>query len=478
LDLLNGINRKMILDEIKGDENEQRKSVSYSQYEIYKDKILPHVKTNLGAYYSHETMLEMPIIATINLARRIVHQEAGVYKNPPKRIFTGVSPEVSVQLEKIYQDMTVNHRMMKANVFYKLQDQAHVYVRLINGKLKIANLMNHQLDAVPNAVDSEIADAYLISGYDVSLNDKNSAFDKGLDQAYGGRLYSDNLNQKIADADDKKSSSERYAVWSKDLNFIMDGKGNIVSGQDPMNPIMEIPVVDISQDKDHNYWAQIGTALTDFTIQFNSAMTDLNQIVRMQGFAQAWYKGASDMIPENLQVGTNLVLKLAVNPNNPVDTDFGFANPNPDIAGSISYLESLLSAFLTSRGLDARLVSTKGDSVKYASGLERLLAMIELFEPSKQDFDVFKKAEKNLFKIIKAYINTYAGTDLLSYDISMIPDDADVEVVFHEPQSVITETEKLDLISRRLELGLINRVEAVAADRNISIQEAEKLIVG
>jgi hypothetical protein len=206
-------------------------------------------------------------------------------------------------------------------------------------------------------------------------------------------------------------------------------------------------------------------------------VTDVQNVIRMQGFGQAWYKGAAGSIPQNIQVGPNFVLKLPVDPNNPVDTAFGFANSSADISGSITFLEMLLSTFLTSRGLDPKIVNAKGESNKFSSGIDRLLSLVEGFEPSKSDFKVFENAEKKLFEIIKAYVNTYTGTGLLApeFDIGMIPEDAEVEITFAGPEAVVSDTERLDLVQKKLDMGVITQLEAIEEARQVTEEEAKEI---
>jgi hypothetical protein len=463
IDYLNSQIRKSLVADLKNNENEQRKKTSVKQFEIFKDRALYFVKEYLKGFYAQDTINEMPLIGSINLAKRVVTKEAGLYVNAPTRTFVGLTEDQAQAMHKVYADLKVNTAMLKANQMFKDQDQTHVQVCLMNGALKIRNLWQHQLDVVPAPSDPENADAYMITGFDKSM--------------YLPRMVStaDNVNQKIGDPDDYKERMKRIAFWSDEDNFITDERGNIIS-EDTANPLGMLPFVDISQDKDSEYFSRTGESLTDSTIQFNAMMSDLFMMVRMQTFGQAWFKGSEEMIPTNIQIGPNRVLKLPINPDRPTDTDFGFANANADIPGAIQAIESFLSAFLSSRGLDPSIVNTKGNSKSFSSGIERLLAMIEMFEPSKSDADLFADAEKGLYKIIVRYINTYANTAFLpNFPIVSVPETSTVEVQYSKPEVVQSEQEKLTSIKQRLELGLIDDIDAIAQDRGISREAAEEI---
>jgi|LakMenEpi03Aug12_release.lakeMendotaPanAssembly.Ray.scaffolds.fasta_scaffold33913_9 hypothetical protein len=463
--LLNPTVRRQIIEESKGSENVERKKISFGQFEIFKDRILQQVKAYLEGFYSKDTIQNTPIVSSVNLARRIVKKEASLYRRAPTREFYGLSEEQESVIRQIYADLKIDSIMMKANEYFKLQDQAHLYVVPRKGKLKVQALLAHNLDVVPSSEDPEEGEVYVINGFDRTMANVKVSED------------GDSMDEMIADEDDYQAGLKASAVWSPLFNFVMDSNGNIMPAESYENPIGGVvPFVDINGGKDGEYWVRSGAALTDFTIQFNAGLTDLGNVVRMQGFGQAWLKAPSNLIPNNIQIGTNFVLRLPIDPNNPVETDFGYANANPDLQGSLSYLEGLLSSFLTSRGVDPKVVNAKMDSVKYSSGFERLLAMVEQFEASEADISAFQDAEQKLFKIIVAYVNTYGGTSVLpGYRVAPIGEDAFVEVSYKKPQSVMTEAEKLATIQQRKEMGLITQVEAIALDREIDADEAQEV---
>lgn len=470
---INGGIRKAVIDEIKGNENIEAKKLSYNQYLVYKDIIMPFVEDYLKKFYSPKTIKEMPIMAAVNLCRRIINQEASIYVDAPERRFVGVSEEQAIQLKKIYEDMKIDTIMLKANQYYRLQgEQIHVYITPNKGKLKARVLLRHQIDAVPRPTDPEEADAYIISGFDRFYATSSATQQRDLPD--GSRPYDDNINQKIGDPDDYKSSVERFVWWSDELNFITDKNGNILS-EEVENPLELKPIVDIASSKDSEYWQKSGSAVTDYTIQYNAQITDLAHIMRMQGFAQAVISGPAEMLPESLQIGTNSILRLPVDPNNPVATTFQFVSPNPDLAGSNQTVENILSAFLTSRGLDPKLVNQKGESKQFSSGLERLLSMIEQFKPSKRDYDVFMDAEKKIFEIVKAYINNMVPSDVLEYRMAQIPQEATVEVKYQEPQMVVSEAERLAELQQMRELGVLSEVELIARARKVDLEQAEEI---
>lgn len=453
--------RKSIIEEIKSYNNQVQKKDSLKQFEIFRGRIYPYVLEYLQSLLSENSVREMPVISALNILKRVIKQSATLYQEAPTRTFVNLSDDQIKVLTQVYEDMQIDQKMAKANEYYKIQDQTHLQVLLENQKLHLRCLMRHHIDVVPDEMNSEFADAYIVTGFDRSM--------------YSPRLSEseDSMNQLIADPEDYKEQAKKYALWSNDYNFVMNEQGGIISGPDVVNPIGLMPFVDICNYKDFEYFNRLDMSVTDFTVQLNGAMSDLGQIVRMQGFAQAYLKGPEDLIPQNIVIGPAYVLKLPIDKNNPTETEFGFASPNSDLAGSINYIETLISTFLSSVGIDPKTISGKAESKSYSSGIERLLANLERFEATRADQEAFINGEKKLFKIICRYLNTYAGSDALKYKIAAIDEEnADIEISFKKPEMIQTDEEKLRSIREKLELQLMTQVEAIALDRNISEEAA------
>lgn len=454
--------RLRVIAAIDSDQNTERKKESLKECEIYFDDIRPYVLRYLRTRFNGTTVAEMPIIASVNLAKRIVDEEASIYTNAPTREFTNLTDDQREVAELIYKDMMADLKLMHANRFFRLQDQHHLLVQPVDGKLTIRNYKNHQIDAEENPMNPEKALSYIFTGFDKKVwND-----DRNYDNA--------NVNNEvIADEDDYQSQLKRYVIWSKDFHFMMDANGNPVSmdGEEeiPMdNPLSGdniIPIIDISGLKDYEYFQSYGNSLTDFTVEFNGHLSSLAHVVDLQGFAQAVVKGPADMIPQNLVVGPNQVLRLPTDPESEgADTDFSFANPGSDIAGSQAYIEAILSMYLSSRGADPKVISgTANGQQAFSSGIERLLSMIDKFEASREDISLFEAVEKKLWQIVKAWHNVLRDTDQLDdkYKTQPFPDDSEVQVMFSSPELVTTEKERLEAIEMKRDLGLISQRMAV-----------------
>lgn len=481
MDLLNQETRFKIIQDIKSEENQQRKAKSQKEYEVFKGVLHKYVVEYLKKQFLNSTVKEMPIISSINLAKKIVTNEASIYKSEPKRSISGVDESINDEIESLYQEMNVDSKMMKLNQIYKLQQQALLQVLPKSGKLELRCYYSHQYDVIPNAENPELADGYIISVFDKQNYNDSVQSISSLKSAplMGSNDFRDSVNQKIADKDDYQAALERYVVWTKDYNFIMDGKGNMLS-EDPTSPIADagiMPFVDVAMDKDFEYFVRGNDGAVDFTIQYNGALSDIANVVKMQGWGQAYLKGDKDLMPESLVIGVNHVLRLPIDPNSKVETEFGFSTPNSNIEGSIKYIELLLSNYLSSKGLEASTISSNNSKVQsYSSGVERLLSQIEKFEASKADFALFRYVENKMFEIIKAWSYVLSSTGTLLNPLSEIPLDAKLNVKYEEPTMIQSIGEKTDLLIKQLDAGLKSKLQAIKELYEVDSIRASELL--
>jgi hypothetical protein len=240
-----------------------------------------------------------------------------------------------------------------------------------------------------------------------------------------------------------------------------------------------VPIVEIAPpNKDFEYWVKGPSELTEFTVDFNEQLSMLNQIVELQGFAQAYLKAPESLQSSSLSIGPHRILRLITDPDNPQsDVEFGYANPSSDIANSQDFVQSILSQFLSSQGLDPSLVTGNAQaSQSFSSGVERLLAMIDKFESSKDTQDIYRHVENKIYSVIKAWVNALSNTDMLKdeYKTSELPDSSELAVTFKRPETIQTPEEKLNLIERKMDLGLMSKIDAIMELYNLDRDAAEE----
>jgi len=499
-DLLDIANRKKIIAQIKSNENVQRKVVSYKKQNMQEDNFHQYVVEFLRSKLDKETVAELSIFSNINLQRRVSKSEASIYKKPPVRTVKLDGKDL-MEFESIYSRMGMNTCLRVANEAYKYQGQCAIQIYPEYGELRARVLQPHHFDVIPDEKNPEIAIAYIISNFDNTSRDRMQREDGRTGNSQGDKTR-DGVNADISDYDDqiRNAKNERYYVWSKLYNFVMNGNGVIldketesieiqtVEDSDPniMSPLAEyecIPFIDVSSGKNFEFWVRGWDSLYDATIMYNVILTSEFQVVEMQGHAQPYYKGDVNHMPKNIRVGVDKMIFIPLDPNNNVQAEFGFANPGSDLSGIRDFRESFLSAFLSSRGLDTGIVSGKAQANTATSGVERLLQMVEKFEASQEDISLFENVEEKLVHIVSCFSAALSnqgeeeGGLNENYEIKSLPENPhkiSLNLQYDKPEMIKTEMEKLEVAEKKLEMGLTSKVHILMNLENMTEEEAVK----
>lgn len=477
MDILNLDYRKAIIDDINSDENVRRKDEHQKRQHVFNDHARPYVLKMLTQEFTAETVAEMRTCTSVNLSRRIITEMASIYKKCPERAFTGMTDIQIEGIEYLYESMRADVKLKKANQKYKLHDQCAIQVLPNEGTLTMKLLAPHQFDVIPLDGNPEKAYAYIISTLDKTILDSGVSNQTDIQGSYYGspnEVAQPSTNKKIADQGDYKETLNRFVIWTAEHNLICDGSGQILEAFP--NPIGMLPFIDVASEKDFEYWVRRGSGVIDFALDFSVVLSDTCNTNRLQSYAQAVI--TAEKIPQSITVGPQHVLFLPIDPARPeIVPTFQFATPQPDMAASLNLQDRLVSYFLSAHGVDPKTINSSGTSQTYNSGLERLLASLERFEASQDDIDLFSCVEEELFTLVGAWYNAIRGTDMLypEYDFGAFPD-AELTVNFSAPSMVQTAHDTEDSVIRRLDSGLMSKVEAIMELRNVDEPTATDLL--
>jgi hypothetical protein len=481
-DLLNPQVRKQIIDEILGEENKSRKAESLERFEILAGRQKKYIVEKLESEFSRKTVGEMRKITSINIAQRVINEQASIYKTEPIRNYSKTNDEQQEHIENIYKLARANIKLKKSNKIFKANQQSMLQVVPADGIIAFRTFWPHQVDVVPDETNPEKAFAVILSVFDkyqYIQGNSNSISDPAnvpARQVNPSGQTIDGRNQLIADGDDyKEKAAKRFEVWTNELNFMMDGNGNILS-EEVENPIGKLPFVDISIDKDFEFWVRRNNSTFEFTVDQGAMLCDIATIIKLQGYAQAVIY--AEKAPTDLTIGPTKVLFMELDPNKQTQPKFEFVSPSPDLGNTLAFYDSLLRVFLTSIGADPKTVSGSLDAKSFSSGVERLLAMIERFEASKDDIDLYRWAEEQVFELVKLWNNAYQGTDVFVQELRgpNIPDDSKLSVKFAEPQSIQTQMEIEDSVIKLREKSLMTKQMAIMKIYGVDEDIADKML--
>jgi len=485
--------RKSFLDSINTNENKARKNESLRKMDVYQKRQSKYVNEQLIKEYSSQTVQDMRVISSINLCNRIVNEKASLYTKTPDREFSTRSKSLLSDMQQAQLDALYEYGMMdvvfkKSNRMYVLESQCAMQFIPKNGVITSRILLPHHYDCFSKYDDPETAEGYVLSVYDKSL--LYNFLPKDADGNYLAG-DSDGIDQVSADADDFKAKLNRYIWWTKDYNFITDARGNIIDPlgrpiTDPLeilNPIELLPFVDVAGTKEYEYWVRQGNDVVEFSLDFSVLLSDTAETNKRQSYSQAIVY--SEEPPKDQLVGNNVIMHMKLDRNSEIQPKFEWANPSPDLNASLELLEMYLRLFLSAEGQDPTMVSGKATATKYNSGVERLLALIEKFEASADDMDLFKWVEQKALKIMVAWSNLMQGANIKGgvdplipeLQQAMLPDDLVIEVKYQQPQGIQTKKELEDSQVVLIENGLTSRKMALMELYGLTDEQAEQRLL-
>lgn len=481
------LNIAQVIQEIESDENKRRKAEHAKRHDVYNDHQRPHVLTALVNEFSPKTVASMRTCTSINLSRRMVDEMASLYKRPPERAWemedqagaeTEADQALKQALDDFYETCRVNVSMKRANQKFKLHDQCAIQVIPKGGKIILRVLAPHQYDVVPNPDNPEEPLAYIISTFDRMQLDTET---QGANDNQGAGTGSKNetntsvVDMAIADRNDYQSTTKRYVIWTTDEQLSVNSRGQVLARVP--NPLGRLPFVDVADEKDFEFWVRRGSGVVEFALDFSVVLSDTVNTNRLQSYAQAVI--TAEQLPSSVCVGPNQILFLPLDPSRPeVKPTFEFVSPQPDMKSSLDLQDRLLNYFMSSRGIDPKSIATEGKAQTYSSGLERLLAMIDRFEASQDDIDLFTSVEQQVYELMRLWYQEIRGTAMLDtkYDFGEWPESVYLCTKFCQPQMIQTEGDKEASVITRMENGLMSRVEAIEELRQVSKDEAQKIV--
>jgi hypothetical protein len=214
-------------------------------------------------------------------------------------------------------------------------------------------------------------------------------------------------------------------------------------------------------------FATEGKGLVPANLGLNVLVTDIHHIAEQQGFG---------VLVLTAPAGENAPARIVRAPNTAISLTGGvtaqFINPNAPLADLVALADTRIKQAAVFRGLPAGAVSIEARAV--ASGIALQIELRPLLEQRADAIEVYRRPIRRLWDVVRATHNAYVGTkdDGLAGAIG-----ADVSLRWTpgEMQPPVDDQVRIDNTLARLNARLISRLEAIAADRGITLEEAKKV---
>lgn len=488
--------RRKVIEEILGTENVNRKNESLKRYDLYKDEVKKYVMESLKREgLKDETVHQMGNrCSNISICRKIVNKLARTYSGGVNRD-TG-NEATNIQLDSLTELLCFDEKMRKGDRYRELQKNMLFQIvpegtldpktsEKMLYKLSMRTLLPWHYDVIEDYRDRELPRCVILSdfknanttGYYATENEAGFHYAKPT-------LVSSNGKDDIIADNPRDSKEERVFVWwTENYHFSTDKDGNLISNPDNPeneNPIHILPFVNNADDQDGQFWAVGGDDLIDGSVLVNKTITDMFFIAWMQGYGQ-W-----------VVTGRNIKDKIVIGPNNAIvldyDPDSGDPKPevnvistNPPLADWMSIIEQYVAMLLTTNNLSPGSVAMKLDASNFMSGIAMMIEMSEATDDVSDKQKSYKDIERSIWEIVKEWQNLLLGSGELVEEfakIGALPEDFSPTVKFNDLKPVVSETEKLNTIKIRKEIGLNTDAELLMLDNpDLKEEDAEKKIV-
>lgn len=470
--------RKQVIEEILGPENQNRRNDAFKRYEALKDQTDYYVYDLLMQQFDPTTVNEMQYAVTnISITRKVIDKLARVYNSGVKRTLENEADTDTVEI--MAQRLHFNTKMKKLNRYLKLFRNALAFpapIKTLVGDqekwdIKLNILAPYLYDVIEDPNNPEEPAVIILSDFSPS---RQALY--ALDAAKAGRsrngtgqvlqIRGDNKNQIIAD-EPTDNKTGQFIWWSKSFHFTTDAKGEIVGGVGPndiSNPILALPFVSFAFDQDGAYWAKGGGDLVESAIKINALLTHINHIAVIQGYGQLYMTGKN--LPKSVKVGPNHCIQLEHEKEDP-DPKVGFLTANPPIADLKSLVEMYVALLLSTNNLSTSgFAASLQGSQDFASGIALLIDKSESVEDVQDQAQLFRDKEPKIWDLISKWHEVYKAKQGLVDELQMLqPFDATgMTVTFADAQTILSEAEKLDIIQKRMEMGLNTMVELIMRD--------------
>lgn len=489
-DLLDLKYRKLLIKEITGQENVNRKMRALRAHEIYKDKVRKWVIESLSKEFSAETVVEMVNRASnISILKKVINKLARAYSSGVTR----EAAEAQKQVDALTKLLDFNTKMKKSDRLLHLHKNLFVYVvpeleprqSQIQPKYSICvkPLSPHLFDVVPWADNPERAGAVILTDF---IERDQSVLQTTVDgrpaQPSVKLSDGDGVEQNIANSPSDAGKEHReFIVWSDKYHFTMDENGKDIALKTPIdykNPVGSIPGEFFHDDRDGSFWAEGGDDLVDGAVLINIELTDLYAIKNCQGWGQPVITGKN--IPKKVQGGPHRAIILEHQEGEPTPT-FSYVSSNPPLGDHMKSIEMTTALYLSTNNLSPTSVAGKLDAANFPSGIAKMVEDAQSTEPVEDKQGYYKDMEPLIWEHVARWQNLLFEKKALTEDfteVGKIPDGLDVQLQFMQLKQVVTEGEKLANLKIRKDLGIDTMIDLIKRDNpDMDDKAAEKKLM-
>ena len=454
-----------VIVEIEGSENQERKKNTYKSYQIREGLLRKYVVDRLAEMFPKT--YQQYSVADYSLLKKIVEKKAKSYKESPIRKLNG--PEADTEeYQKLLKECGFNAQMKEFDKNFNEHKYSALAVfpyKEVNDREIGASVKYRFIPLAPyeyDVVKSNYGEVELVVLSYPSL------------EVTGG-VGGDSSNQKIAEPSNSDEGDIRsYVFWSEKEHRVFKAKGSgkdltiweelIIGNENGVNPYGIIPIVCLPESFDKNY--PLPSPLPRQVIELNALLSVYLQSGSMQvGQLVLSFPQGQEIDTVTQGIFTGIKLPQSKNPDD-ARAEANYISPNPQMDSHKDSILTYASMILDEQGIQGNQVINPNE--KFSSGIDRLLASADVQNIIEDNQEKYRELEHEVFEIVKQ-CNLVLGGYRYNSD--------DLIVTYLKPKMLISDSEKLDNLKKKKDLGIFEDWELlVDYNPNLSEQDAKDRI--
>ena len=458
-----------IINEIEGQENIRRKQDAWVAFQTNAGNQRHYVKEELKKLYP-ETHGKFRV-GDVSLVKKINSKLSRSYKSTPMR---GLDNDIETEkLQEIYDRDKFHRAFKEGDEIFNLHKYLAMWPKWINpneergveGHYSLQALAPYEYDLIRDDVTGEP----LI--FILSYPDSDITLDVGTN---------DGVEQSITENQaDTSAQTKKYSLWSAKhhtqiLRRTVQGDNgpttqltrlSIVNNEQNVNPIGMLPVAFLSRDLSVDY--PITNNIAKQSIDWNVSLSDLKTAAATQGHGQLLLKHPEKQKMKQMHMGMHTAMSLPQSSKEGAPpTTAEYISANPDLAGQLEVLKFDAINIADEHGLKSK-GGIEGGVESFASGVDRWLSMADVQEIISDNQSLYQDSvEQGVYQIVKATEDSLNRRTFSSDKL---------DVTYEKPKPMVTDIDILDVIQKKLDLGVIEEHEKLMIlNPNLSEEDAKE----
>ena len=458
-----------ILSETEKSEERDRRRDAFDAYQVFSGNQRTYVERQLS--HQRPKSWQQYTVSNISVSKMITKKRAQSYSEPPIR-----STENQDLLDEIYDLADAERAWQTFDEILNLQKYSMMWINWREEEQMFQFMPLHPYEY--SAVRNKDTGALEIVGLNYPNRDITS-------NARSGDGLSDLLMESQADS---SAQGDVWVFWSEDqvVKVVYTSKVEEVDGQEVLkkdityipiegnpnsiNPLGILPFIFLSDDLSVDLPTK--SPITEQSITFNTQWSEVMTAANIQGVGQfvISYPERLQGKMDKIEIGLASAIELMqVEDADIPSTTAEYISPSPKLNEQKEIAMDYLKQVLKEHGIDVTNMDMSDSNA--VSGISRAIAGSSVQKIINHNQMLYSRVEKQVFEVLVRW------TNLVNYSGGRFSDGDQLKIIYPKPKVMISDTETLTNIKMKLDMGLIEKWEAlVALDPNLTQDEAvEKL---